>query len=149
MPLCEPLDSIQAGLSRIEYCRKKRQFTPTIIAIALSSWTAYHRRLYLVLTIPLNQYDTFVRKIDPSSQESHVLLTGVFERQTKSDHFERVYEDHVHGFRGSNAPRCRNPDLPRHCPRNRQIRRSRDRSVDFHLLDDHFFFESAAILFGS
>jgi len=46
--------------------------------------------LYLVLTIALNQYDTFVRTIDPSSQESHILMSGVFERQTKSDHFERV-----------------------------------------------------------
>ena len=50
----------------------------------------YHRRLYLVLTIPLNQYDTFVRKIDPSSQECHILMSGVFERQTKSDHFDPV-----------------------------------------------------------
>jgi hypothetical protein len=60
-----------------------------MIAIALSPWLAYHQRLYLVLTIPLNQYDTFVRKIDPSSQESHILISGVFERQAKSDHFER------------------------------------------------------------
>ena len=46
--------------------------------------------LVLILSKPLNQYDTFVRKMDPSSQECHILMSGVFERQTKSDHFERV-----------------------------------------------------------
>ena len=39
---------------------------------------------------PENQYDSFVKKIDRSSQACHLLMSGVFERQTKSDHFERV-----------------------------------------------------------
>jgi hypothetical protein len=42
------------------------------------------------LTIPLNQYDTFVKKIDTASPAYEVLRKGVFERQIKSDHFERV-----------------------------------------------------------
>jgi hypothetical protein len=46
--------------------------------------------LYLVLTIPLHQYDTFVKKIDPSSQACQILIRGVIERQTKRDHFERM-----------------------------------------------------------
>ena len=60
-------------------------------------------------------------------------MSGVFERQTKERPLRACNEDHVHGFRGSNAPRSRNPDLSRHCPQYRQIHRSRDRSVDFTL----------------
>ena len=46
--------------------------------------------MFLRLTIPLNQYDTFVKKIDTASPAYEVLRKGVFERQIKSDHFERV-----------------------------------------------------------
>ena len=46
--------------------------------------------MYLVLTIPLHQYDTFVKKIDPSSLAYQILIRGGIERQTKRDHFERI-----------------------------------------------------------
>ena len=72
------------------YVRKTTIYSSNDPLFALSRWVAYHRRLYLILSMPLNQYDTFVRKMDPSSQECHILMSGVFERQTKSDHFDRV-----------------------------------------------------------
>jgi hypothetical protein len=40
--------------------------------------------------MPLRQYDIFVKKIDRSSQAYQILLSGVFERQTKTDRFERI-----------------------------------------------------------
>jgi hypothetical protein len=46
--------------------------------------------VFLILTIPLNQYDTFVKKIDTASPAYEFLRKGVFERQIKGDHFERV-----------------------------------------------------------
>lgn len=38
----------------------------------------------------MDQYDTFVKKIDRASQAYQILMNGVFERQTKGDHFDRV-----------------------------------------------------------
>jgi hypothetical protein len=38
----------------------------------------------------LDQYDAFVKKIEIPSPTYEVLRKGVFERQTKSDHFERI-----------------------------------------------------------
>src|SRR5437773_2203461 len=43
-----------------------------------------------MLSIPLNQYDSFVKTIATTSLAYQILMSGVFERQTKSDHFERV-----------------------------------------------------------
>jgi hypothetical protein len=44
--------------------------------IALSAQAVYHLRLYLILTIPLNQYDTFVKKIDIPSPAYEELPHG-------------------------------------------------------------------------
>ena len=46
--------------------------------------------MFLILTIPLNQYDTFVKKIDTASPAYEFVRKCVFERQIKGHHFERV-----------------------------------------------------------
>jgi hypothetical protein len=46
----------------------------------------------------LDQYDAFVKKIEISSPAHEVLRKAVFERQTKSDHFERVMNVMCNGW---------------------------------------------------
>ena len=72
--------------------------------------------VFLRLTIPLNQYDTFVKKIDTASPAYEVLRKGVFERQIKSDHFERVMNVMCDAWEAEMLLDLANhvyPDLPR------------------------------------
>jgi hypothetical protein len=46
--------------------------------------------LYLILTIPLDRYDAFVKKIEITSPAHEVLRKAVLERQIRDDHFERI-----------------------------------------------------------
>jgi hypothetical protein len=44
----------------------------------------------LILTIPLDRYDAFVKKIEVPSPAHEVLRKAVFERQIRDDHFECI-----------------------------------------------------------
>ena len=55
----------------------------------ISAELAY-RRLYLILKIPLDRYDAFVKKIEIPSPAHEALRKAVFERQIRDDHFERI-----------------------------------------------------------
>ena len=97
----------------------------------LSDELAY-RRLYLILTIPLDRYDAFVKKIEISSPAYEVLRKAVFERQTKSDHFERIMNVICNGREAEMLLDLANhvypdiaPDIARHITRaNESVLRS-------------------------
>ena len=44
---------------------------------------------YLVLKVPLAQYDTLLKKVDPASRVEELLKQASFEREDKKGHFER------------------------------------------------------------
>ena len=46
--------------------------------------------MYLILTMPLHQYDSFVKKIETSSRAYEILMNGCIEREAKGDHFDRI-----------------------------------------------------------
>jgi hypothetical protein len=80
--------------------------------------------LYLILTIPLNQYDTFVKKIDIASPAYEVLRKGVLERQTRGDHYERTMNVMCNGWEAEMLFDLANhvyadsaPDIARHIAR--------------------------------
>jgi len=54
--------------------------------------------LYLILTIPLDRYDAFVKKIEIPSPAYEVLRKAVFERQIRDDHFERIMNVMCNGW---------------------------------------------------
>jgi hypothetical protein len=103
-------------------CGAVRQFH----SFGLSNWLLHflsdelaYRRLYLILTIQLDRYDAFVKKIEIPSPAYEVLRKAVFERQIRDDHFERHHERHVQRFGGRNASRSGEPRVPRYCPGHR------------------------------
>jgi hypothetical protein len=80
--------------------------------------------LYLILTIPLDQYDTFVKKIEISSPPYEVLRKGVFERQIRGDHYERTMNVMCNGWEAEMLLDLANhiypdiaPDIARHIAR--------------------------------
>jgi hypothetical protein len=77
--------------------------------------------LYLILTIPLNHYDAFLTKIDTGSPAHEVLRKGVFERQTRGDHYERIMNVMCNGWEAEMLLDLANhvypdiaPDIARH-----------------------------------
>jgi hypothetical protein len=46
----------------------------------------------------LDRYDAFVKKIEISSPAHEVLRKGVFERQTKGNHYERIMNVMCNGW---------------------------------------------------
>ena len=44
---------------------------------------------YLVLKVPLAQYDILLQKVDPTSRAEELLKQASFEREDKEGHFER------------------------------------------------------------
>lgn len=97
--------SNRANVNRIGVCQKGdssgralRSASKPDLVIALSYRADYDLRLYLILTIPLDQYDSFVKQIDIASPAYEVLRKGVFERQTRGDHYERIMNVMCNGW---------------------------------------------------
>jgi hypothetical protein len=77
--------------------------------------------LSLTLTITLDQYDAFVKKIEISSPAYEVLRKAVFERQIRDDHFERTMNVICNGWEAEMLLDLANhvypdiaPDIARH-----------------------------------
>jgi len=80
--------------------------------------------LYLILKIPLDRYDAFANKIEIPSPAYEVLKKAVFERQTKSNHFERTMNVICNGWEAQMLLDLANrvypdiaPDIARHIAR--------------------------------
>ena len=86
----------------------------------------------MILTIPLDRYDAFVKKIEISSPAHELLRKGVFERQTKGDHYERIMNVMCNGWEAEMLLDLANhvypdiaPDIARHITRaNESVLRS-------------------------
>ena len=78
----------------------------------------------MILKIPLDRYDAFVKKIEIPSSAYEVLRKAVFERQTKSNHFERTMKVICNGWEAQMFLDLANrvypdiaPDIARHIAR--------------------------------